>query len=92
MIEAMACGTPVIAFRRGSAPEVIDHGVSGFLVDDVPQPRRPSGGSLNSIARTRERLSNVASTSNERLANMCKSTVARRAEVTRRNGKRNGRA
>ena len=37
MIEAMACGTPVIAFRRGSAPEVIDDGVSGFLVDDVPQ-------------------------------------------------------
>ncbi len=35
MIEAMACGTPVIAFRRGSAPEVIDDGVSGFLVDDV---------------------------------------------------------
>jgi glycosyltransferase involved in cell wall biosynthesis len=72
MIEAMACGTPVIAFRRGSAPEVIDDGVSGFLVDDVP---RLPGGLLNSIARARERLSNVASTSNERLANMCKSTV-----------------
>jgi Glycosyl transferases group 1 len=37
MIEAMACGTPVIAFRRGSAPEVIEDGVSGFLVDDVAQ-------------------------------------------------------
>jgi glycosyltransferase involved in cell wall biosynthesis len=37
MIEAMACGTPVIAFRRGSAPEVIDDEVSGFLVDDVSQ-------------------------------------------------------
>ena len=37
MIEAMACGTPVIAFRRGSAPEVIEDGVSGFLVDDVSQ-------------------------------------------------------
>jgi len=34
MIEAMACGTPVIAYRRGSVPEVIDHGVSGFIVDD----------------------------------------------------------
>src|SRR5829696_2880046 len=33
MIEAMACGTPVIAFRSGSVPEVIDHGVSGFVVD-----------------------------------------------------------
>jgi len=35
MIEALACGTPVIAFRCGSAPEVIDHGVTGFLVDDL---------------------------------------------------------
>src|SRR3954453_12353744 len=33
MIEAMACGTPVIAFSRGSVPEVIDHGVTGFVVD-----------------------------------------------------------
>lgn len=35
MIESMACGTPVIAFRRGSVPEVIDHGVTGYIVDDV---------------------------------------------------------
>jgi glycosyltransferase involved in cell wall biosynthesis len=34
MIEAMACGTPVIAFRRGSVPEIIEDGVSGFIVDD----------------------------------------------------------
>jgi len=34
MIEAMACGTPVIAYRCGSVPEVIDDGVSGFIVDD----------------------------------------------------------
>jgi len=33
MIEAMACGTPVIAFRRGSVPEVIDDGVSGYIVE-----------------------------------------------------------
>jgi glycosyltransferase involved in cell wall biosynthesis len=32
MIEAMACGTPVIAFRRGSVPEVIDDGITGFIV------------------------------------------------------------
>jgi glycosyltransferase involved in cell wall biosynthesis len=35
VVEAMACGTPVIAFNRGSMPELIDDGVSGFLVDDV---------------------------------------------------------
>lgn len=34
MIEAMACGTPTIAFPAGSVPEVIDHGVSGFIVPD----------------------------------------------------------
>ncbi|MBS0644604.1 MAG: glycosyltransferase family 4 protein [Acetobacteraceae bacterium] len=35
MIEAMACGTPTIAFPAGSVPEVIDDGVSGFIVPDV---------------------------------------------------------
>ena len=35
MIESIACGTPVIAWRCGSVPEVIDHGVSGFIVDDM---------------------------------------------------------
>ncbi len=35
MIESMACGTPVIAFNRGSVPEVIDHGLTGFIVEDV---------------------------------------------------------
>jgi glycosyltransferase involved in cell wall biosynthesis len=34
MIEAMACGTPVIALRNGSVPEVIDDGITGFIVDD----------------------------------------------------------
>ena len=33
MIEAMACGTPVIAFRRGSVPEIIEDGVNGFVVE-----------------------------------------------------------
>ena len=35
MIEAMACGTPVLAFRNGSVPEVIDGGVTGEVVDSV---------------------------------------------------------
>jgi glycosyltransferase involved in cell wall biosynthesis len=34
MIEAMACGTPVLAFRHGSVPEIIDSGVTGLIVDD----------------------------------------------------------
>src|SRR5262249_24606776 len=32
---AMACGTPVLGFRCGSVPEVIDHGVTGLIVDSV---------------------------------------------------------
>ena len=34
MIEAMACGTPVIAFNRGSVPEIIEPGLTGFIVED----------------------------------------------------------
>jgi glycosyltransferase involved in cell wall biosynthesis len=34
MIEAMACGTPVIAFRTGSVPEIVEDGVTGFVVED----------------------------------------------------------
>jgi glycosyltransferase involved in cell wall biosynthesis len=34
MIEAMACGTPVLAFAEGAAPEIVEHGVTGFLCDD----------------------------------------------------------
>ncbi|MCX5706402.1 MAG: glycosyltransferase [Candidatus Omnitrophica bacterium] len=55
MIEAMACGTPVIGFNRGSIPEVIDDGVTGFVVRDldemVDKIRR-----INQIDRNRCRL------------------------------------
>jgi len=34
MIEAMACGTPVIAFNRGSVPEIVEHGVAGLIVEN----------------------------------------------------------
>lgn len=38
-IESMACGTPVIARRAGALPEIVEHGVSGYLVDDVAEAR-----------------------------------------------------
>jgi glycosyltransferase involved in cell wall biosynthesis len=40
MIEAMACGTPVIAFRRGSVSEVLEDGTSGFIVDTIEEAVR----------------------------------------------------
>jgi glycosyltransferase involved in cell wall biosynthesis len=43
MIEAMACGTPVLAFRCGSVPEVLDEGVTGFVVDSVHQALKVMG-------------------------------------------------
>jgi len=44
MIEAMACGTPVIARRRGSVAEVVDEGITGFVVDDV-------AGAIDAVGR-----------------------------------------
>jgi glycosyltransferase involved in cell wall biosynthesis len=35
MIEAFACGTPVVAWRRGSVSELVEHGVTGYVVDDL---------------------------------------------------------
>ena len=37
MIEAMACGTPVLAFRCGSVPEIVDEGVSGLIVETIEE-------------------------------------------------------
>jgi glycosyltransferase involved in cell wall biosynthesis len=50
MIEALACGTPVIVTRRGSAPEIVTHGETGFLVD----PDDPIDGSVAAVARLDE--------------------------------------
>jgi glycosyltransferase involved in cell wall biosynthesis len=35
MVEAMACGTPVLGFARGAVPEIVDHGVTGFVSGDI---------------------------------------------------------
>jgi glycosyltransferase involved in cell wall biosynthesis len=37
MIESLACGTPVIAFHNGSVPEIIDHGLTGFVVESIDE-------------------------------------------------------
>ena len=38
-MEAAACGTPVVAFRRGALPEIVEHGVTGFVCDNGEQMR-----------------------------------------------------
>lgn len=63
IIEAMLCGTPVIAFRRGSAPELVENGVTGFLVDSEKEMaetikyRLPSFNRINCRKRAVERFS-----------------------------------
>jgi glycosyltransferase involved in cell wall biosynthesis len=54
MIEAMACGTPVIAFNCGSVPEVVDHGVTGFIVDDI-DGAVAAVGKVHTLSRARVR-------------------------------------
>jgi glycosyltransferase involved in cell wall biosynthesis len=54
MIEAMACGTPVIAFRRGSVPEIVDDGITGFVVENETQAAA-AVGRLNHLDRGRIR-------------------------------------
>jgi glycosyltransferase involved in cell wall biosynthesis len=44
MVEAMACGTPVVALRRGAVPEVVADGVTGIVCDDPPTCLRRSAG------------------------------------------------
>jgi len=43
MVESLACGTPVIAFPEGSAPEIVEDGVTGFVVDDEHAMARAVG-------------------------------------------------
>ena len=43
MIEAMACGTPVLAFRHGSVAEVVEDGITGHIVDDIDEAIRNIG-------------------------------------------------
>ena len=50
MIEALACGTPVIAWRRGSVPEVLEDGVTGYIVESVAEAVKALG-KLDQLSR-----------------------------------------
>lgn len=67
MIEAMACGTPVIAFRNGSVPEVINEGVTGFIVRDVEEAAAAVRG-LDRLDRTKVRAAFEERFTAERMA------------------------
>ena len=72
MIEAMACGTPVIAFNRGSVPELIEDGVTGFIVED----EAGAIGAVDRLAHLSRRRSASASSSASRRGGW-RSTISR---------------
>jgi glycosyltransferase involved in cell wall biosynthesis len=55
MIEAMACGTPVIAYRSGSVPEVVEHGLTGFIVENEVEAADVIANQLWRLSRPRIR-------------------------------------
>ena len=55
MIEAMACGTPVIAYGSGSVPEVVEHGLTGFIVDSEAAAAAIIDNQLSHLSRDRIR-------------------------------------
>ena len=67
LIEAMACGTPVLAYRQGSIPEIIDHGVTGYICDNIGEMAQAVAG-LPLIDRKRCREVGKTVTA-ERMAN-----------------------
>jgi glycosyltransferase involved in cell wall biosynthesis len=67
VVEALACGTPVIASNRGSMPELIDHGVTGFLVDSVDEAV-DAIGRINEIDRAACRAAASARFTVDRMA------------------------
>jgi glycosyltransferase involved in cell wall biosynthesis len=67
MIEALACGTPVVATPRGAAPEIVDHGVTGYLAS-TPQDLRRALHGIDRIDRARCRHRALLRFSMERMA------------------------
>jgi glycosyltransferase involved in cell wall biosynthesis len=66
MLESLACGTPVIATSRGAAPEIVEHGITGFIADDIEGLCRAVSPSLR-LDRSRCRSVALAGFSAERM-------------------------
>jgi glycosyltransferase involved in cell wall biosynthesis len=67
MIEAMACGTPVVAFRQGSVPEILEEGVTGFVVDSL-EDAVVAANRVGSLDRARIRAEFERRFTSERMA------------------------
>jgi glycosyltransferase involved in cell wall biosynthesis len=67
MIEAMACGTPVIAYNRGSVAEIVDHGLTGFVVDNEASAVA-AVGRVSNLSRTAVRQQFEARFTSRRMA------------------------
>ena len=76
VVEALACGTPVIAFNRGSMPELIEHGVTGFLVDTLDEAIEAIGR-IGEIDRARCRAAVKACFTLDRMADRYLSLLQR---------------
>jgi glycosyltransferase involved in cell wall biosynthesis len=66
MIEAMACGTPVIAFKRGSVPELIKHGKTGFICEP---------NDLNSMIKAINKIGNMSEKDYQKMRFLCRKNV-----------------
>jgi len=67
MPEAMACGTPVVAIRNGSVPEIIEDGITGFIVDDETQMARATVKAIENISPHVCRLNAIERFGSERM-------------------------
>lgn len=66
MIEAMACGTPVVAFRRGSVPEIIQDGVTGFICPP---------GNIDSMVKAIKKIDEMSKEQYQKMRRACRKHV-----------------
>lgn len=85
MVEAMSCGTPAIAYARGSAPEIIEDGVTGFLVNPSDTDRRGAfcvkKSGIPGIVRAVERVYGMSAKEYESMRRACRKRVEERFTI-----------
>lgn len=83
--EAMSCGTPVIAYSRGSAPEIIKDGVTGFLINESPEHVRGDfiikKTGVEGLSEAVERIYSIPEAEYQQMRNNCRSHVVQNFSV-----------